>query len=77
MTRKRPASLSRRERAGVREIEKEKNKTLFDFLSGHIGTVSGTTEALSKDCGTHFAEGMAEKQRVRRSKSFHKRQRRD
>ena len=42
---------------------KEQNETLFDFLSGHIGTVSGTTEALSKDCGTHFAEGMAEKKR--------------
>ena len=61
MTRKRPASLSRRERAGVREIEKEKNKTLFDFLSGHIGTVSGTTEALSKDCGKHFTDGLIEK----------------
>ena len=63
MTRKRPASLSRRERAGVREIEKEKNKTLFDFLSGHIGTVSGTTEALSKDCGKHFTDGLVEKKR--------------
>ena len=61
MTRKRPASLSRRERAGVREIEKEKNKTLFDFLSGRIGTVSGTTEALSKDCGKHFTDGLIEK----------------
>ena len=41
----------------------EKSETLFDFLSGYIGTVNGTTEALSKDCGTHFAEGMAEKKR--------------
>ena len=63
MTLKRSVSLSRRERAGVREIEKEKNETLFDFLSGYIGTVSGTTEALSKDCGTHFTDGLVEKKR--------------
>jgi hypothetical protein len=38
-------------------------ETLFDFLSGYIGTVSGTTEALSENCGQRFAEGMLEKQR--------------
>jgi hypothetical protein len=37
-------------------------ETLFDSLSGYIGTVSGTTEALSENCGQRFAEGMAEKQ---------------
>lgn len=37
-------------------------ETLFDFLSGYIGTVGGTTEALSENCGQRFAEGMAEKQ---------------
>ncbi len=36
-------------------------ETLFDFLSGHIGTVDGTTEALSERCGERFAEGMVEK----------------
>ena len=43
--------------------DKKKGETLFDFLSGHIGTVSGTTEALSKDCGTHFTDGLVEKKR--------------
>jgi hypothetical protein len=37
-------------------------KTLFDFLAGYIGTVNGTTEALSENCGQRFAEGLAEKQ---------------
>jgi hypothetical protein len=35
--------------------------TLFDFLSGHVGTVEGTGEALSENCGRRFAEGMAAK----------------
>ena len=42
---------------------KDKDETLFDFLSGYIGTVSGTTEALSKDCGKHFTDGLVEKKR--------------
>ncbi len=42
---------------------KKEDKTLFDFLSGYIGTVSGTPEALSKDCGRHFADGLVEKKR--------------
>jgi hypothetical protein len=29
--------------------------TLFDFLSGYIGTVEGTGEALSENCGRRFA----------------------
>ena len=37
--------------------------TLFDFLSGYIGTISGTTTALSENGGGHFADGMDEKQR--------------
>lgn len=39
------------------------SETLFDFLSGYIGAVNGTTEALSENCGQRFAEGLAEKQR--------------
>jgi hypothetical protein len=30
--------------------------SLFDSLSGYIGTVEGTREALSKHCGQHFTE---------------------
>lgn len=37
-------------------------ETLFDFLSGYTGTVSGTTEALSENCGQRFAQGLVEKQ---------------
>jgi hypothetical protein len=36
--------------------------SLFDFLSGYIGTVEGTGEALSENCGQHFAEGLVVKQ---------------
>lgn len=38
-------------------------ESLFDFLSGYAGTVSGTTEALSENCGYRFAQGLVEKQR--------------
>jgi hypothetical protein len=41
-------------------------KTLNDFLSGFIGTVNGTTEALSENCGQRFSDGLAEQQRRRR-----------
>lgn len=37
-------------------------ETLFDFLSGYVGTVSGTTEALSENCGQRFTQGLVEKQ---------------
>jgi len=36
--------------------------TLFDFLSGYVGTVDGTTEALSENCGQRFTQGLVEKQ---------------
>jgi hypothetical protein len=35
--------------------------TLFDFLAGYIGTVNGTVEALSENCGQRFAQGLIEK----------------
>jgi hypothetical protein len=38
-------------------------ETLFDFLTGYAGTVSGTTEALSENCGQHFGQGLVDKQR--------------
>ncbi|MGZ8217261.1 hypothetical protein [Methylomagnum sp.] len=38
-------------------------ETLFDFLSGYIGTVEGSPENLSEPCGERFIEGLAEKQR--------------
>ncbi len=36
--------------------------SLFDFLSGYIGTVEGTGEALSENCGQRFADGLVAKQ---------------
>ena len=36
--------------------------TLFEFLAGHLGTVAGTAEPLSEDCGRRFAEGLAAQQ---------------
>ena len=41
-------------------LESPAGETLFDFLEGYVGTVSGTSEALSENCGPRFAEGMAE-----------------
>jgi hypothetical protein len=38
-------------------------ETLFDFLVGYAGTISGSTEPLSEDCGQRFAQGLIEKQR--------------
>lgn len=40
--------------------------SLFEFLSGYVGTVSGATEAWSEDCGRHFVEGLVEKQETGR-----------
>ena len=37
--------------------------TLFEYLSSFIGAIDGTTEPLSENCGSRFAEGMVEKQR--------------
>jgi hypothetical protein len=36
--------------------------TLYDFLADYIGTVEGSTEAFSEDCGRRFADGLADKQ---------------
>ncbi len=36
--------------------------SLFDFLKGYFGTVSGTSEPWSEQCGERFADGLAEKQ---------------
>lgn len=37
--------------------------SLFDSLSGYIGTVEGTGGSFSEDCGRHFAEGLVVKHR--------------
>lgn len=34
--------------------------TLFEFLGSQIGTIDGTNEAFSEDCGQRFSEGLAE-----------------
>jgi hypothetical protein len=39
----------------------EGGKCLYDSLAGHVGVVDGSTEALSEDCGRHFADGLAAK----------------
>lgn len=37
-------------------------ETLYDFLAGYVGTISGTRQPLSEDTGRRFADGMLEKQ---------------
>jgi hypothetical protein len=32
-------------------------ESLVDFLSGYIGTIEGTGEALSENCGRRFTQG--------------------
>jgi hypothetical protein len=39
-----------------------KERTLYDFLADYIGTVEGSTEAFSEDCGRRFADVLADKQ---------------
>jgi hypothetical protein len=34
--------------------------TLFDFLAGYIGTVAGSAEPYSENCGRRFAEACAQ-----------------
>jgi hypothetical protein len=46
--------------------EQAQVKTLFDLLSGYVGTVDGTEEALSENCGQRFAEELAGEQRPKR-----------
>jgi hypothetical protein len=48
------------------EAGADEKGSLFDFLSGYIGTVDGSREALSERTGERFTEGMLEKHRRRR-----------
>ena len=34
------------------------DRTLYDFLADSIGTIEGSTEAFSEDCGRRFADGL-------------------
>ena len=43
-----------------KQAPEDKGPSLFDFLSGHIGVIDGTTEALSENCGQRFSEGLLE-----------------
>ena len=43
--------------------EPSRPETMYDFMQGFIGTVDGSSEAYSENCGEKFAEGMAQKQR--------------
>ena len=43
--------------------EQLKADTLFDLLVRDIGSVDGTTEALSERCGQRFAKGLVERER--------------
>ncbi len=46
--------------------QEEAGETLFDFLKGQVGTIAGSTEALSENGGVRFAEGLAEKHKDRK-----------
>ncbi len=56
--------------AGLRQLfpaqtEAAGGATLLDFLAGYVGVVDGTTEPLSRDCGHHFATGLADERNRR------------
>lgn len=46
--------------------QEETGETLFDFLKGHVGTIAGSTEALSENGGERFASGLTEKHKDRK-----------
>jgi hypothetical protein len=48
------------------EVPAEGGGTLHDFLGDFIGSIEGTGESLSTDCGRHFADGLEEKYRQRK-----------
>ena len=48
-----------------KQAPEDKESSLFDFLSVHIGAIDGTTEALSENCGQRFSEGLLEQRRER------------
>jgi hypothetical protein len=55
---------------GVRRVlpsqpEQATGRSLLNFLSGHVGTVAGSSEPFSKDCGRKFADGLASEQPAR------------
>jgi hypothetical protein len=37
-------------------------KTLWDFLSGYVGTISGSRDNLSERCGRDFTDELIQKQ---------------
>jgi hypothetical protein len=41
-------------------------ETLYDFLKDYIGTVAGSGEALSEDCGEKFTDYLVEKKKAGR-----------
>ncbi len=41
---------------GLTGEQPSEGETLSDFLAGYIGTVSGTTDALSANCGRRFSQ---------------------
>ncbi len=45
----------------------EKAETLFDLLINDIGSVEGTTEALSEHCGEHFSAGLSDRRELDRT----------
>jgi hypothetical protein len=50
----------------IDKVTENKNggaETLYDFLSGHIGTSSCSREAFSENCGQLFADSLVEKHR--------------
>ncbi len=40
--------------------------TLFEFLCSYVGTIDGSAERLSENCGRRFAEALVEKQQQQR-----------
>jgi hypothetical protein len=51
---------------GGSEPQEETGDTLYDFLKGYVGTIAGSTEALSENGGERFTEGLAEKHKARK-----------
>ena len=54
------ACLRKRLTSGKKQAPGDKEPSLFNLLSDHIGVIDGTTEALSENCGQRFSDGLLE-----------------
>lgn len=61
-----PAVELLRQRVAPSPPESRASGSMLDFLEGFVGTIEGTSEAFSEDCGRRFSDALIEQQRQER-----------